>query len=398
MARSTPWDASTAHPGPCNREPYGHDHGQADVERDQEQDLARKGQKHRFRRLTRCLKVVRAHDLEAHERDKEQLHLQREHRERQQVRVGDAEEADDLDGEQVHERPQHHGDDRVAHDAPGQRHLHALEQVRAVVEAEQRLDGDRHADKRQHHERGNALHHADGCQRALRADGALRAVHVQQVVQHEVHRRHACLHGKARQAQRQDQANRFTVQRHHAQTQAHGNALRQAEVPQHRGARDSLAAHGGKRAAHDAHAHDQHEQRIEHGTCNGADDHGAQRAVRGAGGADEVVHAHADALEDEAQADDADKPHSIVPVLGSGARHAEQSIDASRDEHGDSHRHGSDKGKRDRVAQAALGLLGLAPRPYTRRGKALPPLPISMAMAMNTVHDGHCHRGGGQMI
>ena len=216
----------------------------------------------------------------------------------------------------MHERPQHHGDDRVAHDTPRQRHLHALEQMRAVVEAEQRLDGDRHADERQHHERGHALHHADGRQRASAPMGLCAPYMFSRLFSTKLTAAMpACTAKLARPSdrirrtvspcsgimrRRRRMGTPFVRQKYHStvRTRWPGRTRWQARC-------------------HNAHAHDQHEQRIERGACNGADDHGAQRAVRGAGGADEVVHAHADALEDEAQADDADELHGVVPVLGS---------------------------------------------------------------------------------
>ena len=177
--------------------------------------------------------------------------------------------------------------------------------------------------------------------------------------------------------------------------QLHRNVLRNDEVPQHRGARDGLAAHRGQRAALHAPAQHHDEQEVEHRARYRADDHGAQRAVRCAGRTDEVVHAHADALEHEAQRDDLDERASVLPILRRGARHAEQRIDAGGNMHEHGHDHREHERQAHRVAQATLGLHPVA-LAHAQRCQRITAVAHEHGDGHEHRHDGHGHRGGGK--
>ena len=115
---------------------------QNERERHKEQDLARHGQNNALRGLAGSLEVVRADDLEADDGQENEVHAQRERRQVDERRIGNAEESDDLHSEHHDEHPQHRADDCSAQHAHGKRLLHAMPQLRTVVEAQKRLHGD----------------------------------------------------------------------------------------------------------------------------------------------------------------------------------------------------------------------------------------------------------------
>ena len=89
---------------------------------------------------------------------------------------------------------------------------------------------------------------------------------------------------------------------HAVQMKLERRILRENEEPQHRDARCSLTDQRGVSGTGNAPAKLQDEDVVEDGAHHRADNHGQKRAVGGAGSADEVVHAHADHLQNEAEA------------------------------------------------------------------------------------------------
>ena len=304
--------------------------GQEQDERDEEEDLARKREEDRLRGLAGRLEVVRGHDLEADDRQRDELHAHRERGELVEVVVDDAERAHDGGREQVDDRPHQNADGGGPDDAALVRAAHARNQARAVVVTQKRLDGRRHADDGEHGELRDALHDADRSERVLRPDDGHSPVLHQLIVQYEIDDGHARLHGEARKSQREDGAHEPRIGLHATQAQMHGGVLHADEVPQHRNAGKRLAGQRRQRAADDAPPEQDDEEVVENRRAHQTDDHRHQSADRGARRADEVVHAHADHLEDEAEAENLNVDARVGTYVLGRARHGENPVENER--------------------------------------------------------------------
>ena len=274
--------------------------------------------------------------------------------------MGDAEGMGDGHREYLDDDEHEHRDGGCRPDAVPQRLANAIDVVSAVVEAEQRLQGDGDADERHDRELPNALHHANGRQRVVGADGRQGPVFHQLEVDDEVHDGHARLHAEARQPEGENGAIHGKAQAHGGQAQPHGNVAAQAEVLQHCQTRTGPAEHRGQSAAHDPPAERQNEQGVKGHRAHQTDDHGAERPVRGAAGADEVVHAKADALQDKAGTKDLDERLGVGAHLRRGARQIEHPGDQRRIPPDDEHNDGSNETQGHHIAQGALGIVALA--------------------------------------
>ena len=84
------------------------------------------------------------------------------------------------------------------------RGLHAIPQLRTVVEAKQGLDGYGDADQRKDDEHANTLYHADRSKRVIRTDGVESAVFDQHEIDKKTDDGAGCLHGERRGTQKKE--------------------------------------------------------------------------------------------------------------------------------------------------------------------------------------------------
>ena len=144
--------------------------------------------------------------------------------------------------------------------------------------------------------------------------------------------------------------------------------LREYEKPQHRDARRSLADQRGVSGPSYAPAKLQNEDIVEDGADHRADDHGQKRAVGGARRADEVVHAHADHLQHETEAQDLDERRSVRTHLVGRAREGKERIEQRRVCRDGGDDDPEDNAKRHGVAKADFRIR-FAPFAQTQCGK-----------------------------
>ena len=130
--------------------------------------------------------------------------------------------------------------------------------------------------------------------------------------------------------------------------------LGEHEVPQHRSAGNGLATHRGKGAAGNAPAQHHHVQVAEAGAGNRADDHGQQGAHGGAGGADEIVHAHAHHLEGKAQGKDVDELLGVGTDFGGDAGKGQEQVKGDRAPGNDQDHQPDGQAQKHRVPQHSL--------------------------------------------
>ena len=216
------------------------------------------------------------------------------------------------------------------------------------------------------------------------------AIEHQQVVHQEVDNRHGHLQDEAGGAQAEDEADHFGFQFEVLPIQLEGHALGEREVPENRKAGNALAQHRCQGAAVHAPAQHDNEQEVQHHAGHRADDHGKQRAVGSARRADEVVHAHADDLEDHAQADDAHEAVGVVVDFGRDAGKREQRLHARWNASNNGYDCRDDDTQAHRVAQALLGRIAVALAQAQRRERIA-------AVADEHAHrheDGHKRHGG----
>ena len=133
--------------------------------------------------------------------------------------------------------------------------------------------------------------------------------------------------------------------------------LGKQEVPQYTNTGNSLTKHGCQRTAHNAPSENQHKQVIQNDAGKRADNHGKQGTVWCACGTDEVIHAHADDLEDNAESDDLDERVGVIVDFRRSAGKREERLHAGRNAGDYSHHNRNDDSKAHRIAKALFGSL-----------------------------------------
>ena len=156
-----------------------------------------------------------------------------------------------------------------------------------------------------------------------------------------------------------------------------------------------MAAHGRPRAADNAQAHAHDENRVENGAAHRADEHREKRPVGRAAGTNKVIDAHADDLENTAQADDLDEVASIGAHRIGGRRKREQRLDACGHMREHREQNGHQHAEREGIAQNMLGLAVLA-FAQTKRAQRVAACADEHGNRHEHRHNRRCHADGGK--
>lgn len=186
----------------------------------------------------------------------------------------------------------------------------------------------------------------------------------------------------------------FGIELQVACVQLECNVLGEQEVPQYTNTGNALAKHSSQCTAHNAPSENQHKQVVQNDARKRADNHGKQGAVWCACRTDEVVYAHADNLEDNAESDDLDERVRVIVDFRRSAGKREERLHAGRNAGDYSHHNRNDDSKTHRIAKALFSSL-LVAFAQTQCGKRVAAIADEHAQRHEDRHQRHggsCYR------